>query len=70
MLLAIMDILATRSHSRIGPERPASATRSRMRRRDPFSISSIQLADLGRYLSALFRLNPGAYAVLGSTRAS
>src|SRR5262245_4997818 len=28
-----------------------SATRSRMRRRDRFSISSIQLADLGRYLS-------------------
>src|SRR5258708_38399681 len=47
MLLAIMDI---RAHPISCSERPLEAawvTRSRVRRRDRFSISSIQLADLG-----------------------
>ena len=47
VLLAIMDI---RAHPISFCERPREAswvTRSRMRRRDRFSISSIQLADLG-----------------------
>jgi len=53
VLLAIMDI---RAHPISFWERPwkaGGATRSRTRRRDRFSIFSIQLADLGRYLSAL-----------------
>jgi hypothetical protein len=52
MLLAIMDI---RAHPFSFCERPCEAgwvTRSRVRRRDRFSISSIQLADLGSQLSA------------------
>src|SRR6266481_10232119 len=53
MLLAIMDI---RAHPISFSERPLEAawvTRSRVRRRDRFSISSIQLADLGGYLVLL-----------------
>src|SRR6266850_691406 len=47
-----MDIRAP-SDLILGKARKAdSATRSRMRRRDRFSISSIQLADLGRYSCA------------------
>ena len=53
MLLAIMDIRAHPISFSDRPLKAASATRLRMRRRDRFSISSIQLADLGRYLSAL-----------------
>ena len=47
VFLAIMDI---RAHPISFSERPREAgraTRSRMRRRDRFSISSFQLADLG-----------------------
>ena len=53
VLLAIMDI---RAHPISFSERPREAawvTRSRVRRRDRFSISSIQLADLGGYLLVL-----------------
>ena len=52
MLLTIMDI---RAHPFSFCERPGEAgwvTRSRVRRRDRFSISSIQPADLGSQLSA------------------
>ncbi len=50
MLLAIMDI---RAHPISFCDRPweaDGATRSRTRRRDRFSISSVQLADRGRNL--------------------
>ena len=46
----------------------ADATRSRMRRRDRFSISSIQLADLGRYLSALLGGAIGCIVTIGARR--
>jgi hypothetical protein len=51
VLLAIMDI---RAHPPSFSKRPSEAnrfSRSRMRRRDRFSISSIRLADLGSPLS-------------------
>ena len=55
VLLAIMDI---RAHPLSFSKRPSEAnrfSRSRMRRRDRFSISSIRLADLGSPLSAIGR---------------
>src|ERR1700720_725514 len=61
-LLAIMDIRAHPISFSERPRKAASATRSRMRRRDRFSISSIQLADLGRvnlYIPRCVRISLG-----------
>jgi hypothetical protein len=55
VFLAIMDI---RAHPISFSERPREAgraTRSRMRRRDRFSISSFQLADLGGKANYCYR---------------
>jgi len=55
VFLAIMDI---RAHPVSFSERPREAgraTRSRMRRRDRFSISSFQLADLGGKANYCYR---------------
>ena len=70
VFLATMDI---RAHPISFSERPREAgraTRSRMRRRDRFSISSIHLADLGRYPSVLVDYGLFNYAAAGVTRGS
>ena len=52
MLLAIMDIRARPFSFSERPRLETRITRLRVRRRDRFSVSSIQLADLGSQLSA------------------
>ena len=52
-LLAIMDIRTHPFSFASGPWKAGCATRSRIRRWDRFSISSIQLADLGGNLGVL-----------------
>jgi hypothetical protein len=67
---AIMEV---RTHPISFTSRPWKAiwvTRSRMRRRDRFSISSIQLADLGRYPSVLVDYSLVNYAAAGVMRVS
>ena len=68
--LAIMDIRAHPISFATRPWKAIWVTRSRMRRRDRFSISSIQLADLGRYPSVLVDYGLFNYAAAGVTRGS
>ena len=70
LLPAIMDIRAHPISFASRPCKAVCATRSRMRRRDRFSISSIQLADLGRYPSVLVDYGLFNYAAAGVTRGS